>query len=202
MPTYYICGQAIKARDAHKHAKTENCARAHPCMIAAPHLVCSRPPDLAHACHAYLRRAVKELLTALLILRRHRHGGTPRRRDWRGGRGGLLPREQQGAAATALPTRIGNEYLQPCDQPMPRSDDDTAHGDGDFDTRDERLRDSSPPAARAALRSFHTSNVPSFKDLEPFHMKQREDWPGLYQKILATLGLTYSWVLVNASDIS
>ena len=85
---------------------------------------------------------------------------------------------------------------------MPASEDDDDYEGYVFDTRDERPRDSSPPAARGALWSFNTSNVPSFKDIEQFHMKQREDWPGLHRKFIATLGLTYSFVVVNASDVS
>ena len=53
-----------------------------------------------------------------------------------------------------------------------------------------------------ALRSFNTSNVPSFKDFEPFHMKQREDWPMFHWKFIDTISLTYSFVVVNVSDIS
>ena len=87
---------------------------------------------------------------------------------------------------------------------MPGSDDKAYSGDSGYDfagTRDEQ-QDSSPPAAHSALRSFNTSNMPSFKDIEPFYMKHCEDQTMLFRKILETIGLTFSFVLGNASDIS
>ena len=165
--------------------------------IAAHHLMCSRPPDLACTCHEYLRQAVKELLTALFDLRRPCH--------LRPTRGGLPPQVNQGAAVTSLHTRAGNEYLQQIDQPMPGSDDDCDYVDDsyDFDICDDRQSDSSPPAARCALRSFNTSNMPSFKDIEQFHIKHREDWPMLHwNSSQRSASLIYSFVVVNVSDIS
>ena len=67
MLAHYICGRAFMACNSRKFASSDNREWSHPCTIAAHHITCSRPPDLACTCHEYLRQAVKELLTACLI---------------------------------------------------------------------------------------------------------------------------------------
>jgi len=86
---------------------------------------------------------------------------------------------------------------------MSGSDDELEYaGEGGYayDARDEQQQRADSP--QGALRSFNTSNVPTLKAIEEYHMKHREDWPMLHRKIIAELGLTFNFVLVNASEIS
>ena len=165
---------------------TGNRTRIHPCVIAAQHLMCWRPPDLAYACQEHWRHAVKNGLLLFFGL----HSPGHKRSHKRSVRGGLQPQQRRADSASAFPT------LRSCNQlDMPEGSEE----DERLDERRSRTR--SPPAARGGARrsydsygsntqvrqgKFSTDDVPNVSTIRQFWVKTREDWPGFFWQLINT----------------